>query len=247
MMEMNGNNGRNGRNGRRYGNAGNNLIGLALVAVGLIVVGNVMNWWNISLFFRGWWTLFIIIPCAHNIRRDGFRSGSGFGLVLGILLLLSQWNWFSFGLGIRLLLPIALIVYGLKVVLGGSRRNKSAEFGTIPDGYVEERDAEELFGSRADAADMNSSWEEFSGTNVSAIFGGSDLNLKSAVIVDDVTINATAVFGGIDIVLPDDVNVKMSSTSLFGGTDNHVKRPSVPEWPTVYIKATAVFGGIDVW
>ncbi|MDE7298883.1 MAG: cell wall-active antibiotics response protein [Lachnospiraceae bacterium] len=228
------------------GNAGSNLLGLVLVAVGLIVVGNVLDWWDVSLFFRGWWTLFIIVPCARNVRRDGFRSGSGFGLVLGILLLCSQWNIFSFGRGVRLVLPVVLIIYGLKVVLGGARFSVKEDM-RIPEGYVEEESADGIFADRVNGnvrADF--SQEEFMGTSVSAVFGGSDLNLKSAVIIEDVTINATAIFGGVNIFLPDDVNVRVSSTSLFGGTDNHVKRPAVPEWPTVYIKATAIFGGIDI-
>ena len=44
------------RNGRATGNAGN-LMGILLIVAGVVIAGNVMNWWNISLFFRGWWTL----------------------------------------------------------------------------------------------------------------------------------------------------------------------------------------------
>ena len=50
------------------------------------------------------------------------------------------------------------------------------------------------------------------------------LYLRSAIIVEDVTIDATAIFGGIEIYLPDDVNVKLTSTALFGASDNGVKR-----------------------
>ena len=68
------------RNGRATGNAGN-LMGILLIVAGVVIAGNVMNWWNISLFFRGWWTLFIIIPCAGNVRRYGMRTGWGAGLI----------------------------------------------------------------------------------------------------------------------------------------------------------------------
>lgn len=37
------------RNGRATGNAGN-LMGILLIVAGVVIAGNVMNWWNISLF-----------------------------------------------------------------------------------------------------------------------------------------------------------------------------------------------------
>ena len=35
------------RNGRATGNAGN-LMGILLIVAGVVIAGNVMNWWNIS-------------------------------------------------------------------------------------------------------------------------------------------------------------------------------------------------------
>ena len=231
------------------------LAGIALVVVGMIIAGNALGWWSVSLFFRGWWTLFIIIPCALRMKKDGFHSGAGFGLILGFLLLLSQWHIFSFGgaisLIIKLAIPVLLILYGLKIVTQGksfsSNHNSGYKnFGMsgagMTEGYVQEENYNAIFGSR----EADFSQEEFHGTSTCAVFGGTDLNLRNAVIIDDVIINATAIFGGVDIFLPQDVNVRVASTAIFGGTDNQIKRPEMPEWPTVYIKATAIFGGIDI-
>ena len=93
------------------------LWGIVFVALGVAIAGNVLGWWNFSIFFRGWWTLFIIIPCAQSVMRKGFRNGAGLGLIFGILLLMSQWRLFSFGWIIKLAIPGLLIYYGLKVVL----------------------------------------------------------------------------------------------------------------------------------
>lgn len=231
------------------------LVGIALVVVGMIIAGNALSWWSINPFFKGWWTLFIIVPCALRIKKEGFHSGAGFGLIFGLLLLFSQWRFFSFGgaisLIIKLAIPVLLILYGLKIVTG---KNFSSGYNSgyrgfgadgsdpMAEGYVQEGNYNAVFGSK----EADFSQEEFHGTSTCAIFGGTDLNLRNAVIIDDVTINATAIFGGVDIFLPQDVNVRVASTAVFGGTDNHIKRPEMPEWPTVYIKATAVFGGIDI-
>lgn len=229
-----------GRNGKASGTAGN-LMGILLIVVGVIIAGNVLDWWDISIFFRGWWTLFIIVPCAGNVRRYGFRTGWGAGLVVGILLLLSQWSLFSFGWAMKLALPVLLILYGLYVLGNGARFNRVA-----PDSIHGEHGKNSSYNAIFSGKETSFPGEEFFGANVNAIFGGVEFDLRSAIIVEDVTIDATALFGGIDMYLPDDVNVKVTSTALFGAAENEVKRAEVPEWPTVYIRATSIFGGVDI-
>ena len=56
-------------------------------------------------------------------------------------------------------------------------------------------------------------------------------------------IDATAIFGGIDILVPENVIVKVQSTALFGGVKS---KHEGKEGFVVYVKGTAVFGGIEV-
>lgn len=218
-----------------------NLMGIVLIVLGIIIAGNVLDWWHVSIFFRGWWTLFIIVPCAGNVMRYGLHNTWGVGLVVGIMLLLSQWHIFSIGGMVKLAIPVLLILYGLRVMGTGVRfRRETAEH--IPEGYADKIHCNAFFSGN----NVNPSGEEFFGSNSTALFGGVELDLRASVIVEDVTIDATAIFGGIDIYLPADVNVKVVSTGIFGGTDNHIKRPVVTEWPTVYIRATAIFGGVEI-
>ena len=43
------------------------LWGTALIAVGGIIALNAFGITDIELFFDGWWTLFIIVPCLVRI------------------------------------------------------------------------------------------------------------------------------------------------------------------------------------
>ena len=38
----------------------------------------------IDIFFDGWWTLFIIIPCFIGLFNDRDRTGNLIGLVVGV-------------------------------------------------------------------------------------------------------------------------------------------------------------------
>lgn len=46
--------------------------------------------------------------------------------------------------------------------------------------------------------------------------------------------------------MPDDINIKLISTNIFGGVDNKVKREVNPKFKTIYINATNIFGGTDI-
>ena len=51
--------------------------------------------------------------------------------------------------------------------------------------------------------------------------------------------------GGIDIILPKNVNVKSNAVGIFGGVEN--KNYTVPgAEATVYITGAAIFGGVDI-
>ena len=65
-------------------------------------------------------------------------------------------------------------------------------------------------------------------------------------VKEDVVINATSVFGGIDIFAPDDVKVKIKSNSIFGGVSNKKDTDVTDKSKTIYINATCIFGGVEV-
>ena len=59
-------------------------------------------------------------------------------------------------------------------------------------------------------------------------------------------INACAVFGGIKILVPSHVDVKVSSTPIFGGVSNTSRKNKSNGKVTVYINATCIFGGVEI-
>ena len=88
--------------------------------------------------------------------------------------------------------------------------------------------------------------EIFKGAELTAVFGGIKLDLRNAVFESDTAINACCIFGGADILLPDNVNIKVNSNSLFGGIDNKKHQNSKDNVHTVYLNGTCIFGGVDV-
>ena len=64
------------------------LWGIVFIVLGLIIAGNVLGITNIRIFFNGWWTLFIIIPCFIGLFKNNRRTGNIIGLIIEVALLL---------------------------------------------------------------------------------------------------------------------------------------------------------------
>lgn len=219
------------------------LWGVVLIIIGVIFALNAFDITNISIFFDGWWTLFIIVPCAIGLFTDKDKTGSIIGLLIGVFLLLCTRGILSFELLWKLALPAIIIIIGVKMIFGGIFNSKSNEvLNKIKENGGSLKSTSAIFAGQ----DINFNGEVFEGAEFNAIFGGIKCDLRNAVITDDCVINACSIFGGIDIFLPDNVNVKVNSNSIFGGISDKYRRNSQNNAVTVYINGTCMFGGVDL-
>ena len=65
------------------------LWGIVLVALGVIFALNAFDIIKVDMFFDGWWTLFIIVPCVIGVVSGNDKTGNLVGLFIGVLLLLN--------------------------------------------------------------------------------------------------------------------------------------------------------------
>jgi len=219
------------------------LWGIVLIAAGVLFALNAFEITDIDIFFDGWWTLFIIIPCSIGMFTEKDKTGNIIGFLIGVFLLLCCQDILGFDMLWKLAVPAIIIIIGIKMISGGLFGGKSAEINKKikeSGGFI--RSTTAVFSG----PDVNLNGEKFDGAELNAVFGGIKYNLMNAVIEKDCVINATAVFGGIDIFLPPDVNVKTSSTSLFGGISDKRKETASESAVTVYVKGMCLFGGVDI-
>jgi hypothetical protein len=83
-----------------------------------------------------------------------------------------------------------------------------------------------------------------------AFWGGTDIDLRSARFAEKhMTITAVAIMGGIQITVPDDINVDVTGIGLMGGfiLDDKSGAPAAPATaPTVKVNGLAFWGGVVV-
>ena len=219
------------------------LWGVAFIVAGVIFALNAFGVTDIELFFDGWWTLFIIIPCLIGLFSDREKIGNIIGLAVGVFLLLCCQNVLDFDMLWKIAAPAIIVIIGVKLIFGavfGDKATKMLESSKQSGENIKTGCA--TFSGQT----LNYDGERFSGAELTAVFGGVKCDLRNAIIEKDCAINATAIFGGIDIFVPDYVNVKINSNSIFGGVSEKNHRPQNPNAVTVYINATCMFGGVDI-
>ncbi len=95
--------------------------------------------------------------------------------------------------------------------------------------------------------DRRGRWRVRRHTQAFAMFGGVDLDLREAVFdAPEVEISGLLCFGGMDIKVPEGVEIRDQTVAIFGGTDTKKVDPPAPGAPVLVLKGTVVFGGIDV-
>ena len=102
----------------------NILWGLVFIIVGLILGLNAFGITNINIFFSGWWTLFIIVPCFIGLFRETEKTGNIIGLVIGICLLLCCQDVINFDMLWKLLIPTVLVIVGISFIFKDSINSK---------------------------------------------------------------------------------------------------------------------------
>ena len=147
----------------------------------------------------------------------------------------------------KLIFGIVIIALGVYVIFRSSGGKFQHKFGGTSDQINKDFiDDIAVFGGGTKVLTSNS----FKGGNITAIFGGSEIDLTACKLAEgNNVLNITAIFGGSTIIVPRDWNVLLNVTPLFGGFSNKIRREPnlvIDQSKTLIIKGIAVFGGGEI-
>lgn len=218
------------------------LWGLALITLGSIFAINALGIAEINIFFDGWWTLFIIVPSLMGLFDRKDRGGAFIGLIIGVVLLLAARGLITYRLIAQLFVPFILIVIGFNIIWSSIFERKIKE--KVSSNKDDLDNIVSVFSDEYRVVD-----KKFNGAVVDTVFGHAMLDLRKAKIDKEATIKISTIFGGVDILVPKDVFIKVKSNKIFGGVEKQVydePKEHKKDEKTIYIDATAVFGGVKI-
>ena len=206
--------------------------GLIFVAVGIIFAGNALNIWYIDIFFPGWWTLFLIIPGLISMVRYGFNWGSGILVTIGLVLLFDALDIIDDGVIWKLIFPLVLVAVGISIIASffrtGTKKGIKSEEYSKSKSYKYDSTQYPRYTAILGGGDYKNNTEDLKGVVAEAILGGLSIDLRDAKITEDIVLELTAVLGGIDIFIPDNVRVEIiSGVPVLGGFEHKINRNAI--------------------
>nr|WP_190021047.1 DUF1707 domain-containing protein [Streptomyces hiroshimensis] len=80
-----------------------------------------------------------------------------------------------------------------------------------------------------------------------AFWGGGEIDLREARFEDDeIVIRCFAVMGGVQVIVPPDLDVHVGGIGIMGGFDDKASGPGTPGSPRVRVTGFAFWGGVGV-
>lgn len=215
------------------------LWGIAIIAVGILWGLNKSNIIDFTIFFPGWWTLFIIVPSVIGLFKDRDKTASAIFLVIGLFLLINA-NFDLKPIKV-LILPTIVVLIGIYIIVKNIKNNKEQpqfEQAIVNPNYQE---YSATFAEQKYVFD-----QQFLGGKFSAIFGSINIDLSRAYIQSGTLIDARANFGGVEITVPQNIRVVIKSHGFFGGTSDKSNKNLPFDAPTLYVDSSCLFGGVNI-
>ncbi len=222
--------------------------GVALLLFGIIWLLEITDVINIS--FEGWWTVFIIVPCLIGFFSFKDKAMSLIGIGTGVLLLLATRNiiaWNDFWKYMICMIAIiwgCVLVFSRKLFVNGCTPDKQTikELKHVNQDGRTIRQISTRFGKQL----FEFSSQRFEGATVQTCFGFVGLDLRNADILDGAVIDIDCSFGGMEIRVDNNINVKQAIDASFGGVECNERLFSPENSKTLYIKGKCAFGGIEI-
>ena len=219
------------------------VFGLVVVAVGVVLLLGNLGIAEARYYLKYWPAALIALGAAKLL---GARSLPATVAALAWILVgawILGWNlgllqtnvWWV----LRTYWPVFLVIFGLSMVWGTIRRRQSA--GERLDSRNDVRALALLGGVK-----WTSSAPDFQGGEITAVMGGAHLDLRRATLRGEAVLDLFAMWGGVELVVPETWSIDLRGTPLLGGFEDKTRQPVEANAPRLIIRGVALMGGVEV-
>jgi predicted membrane protein len=214
------------------------VLGVFIIAIGVLFTLDNLGIVHAERYLRFWPVAVVVVgvlKLAH--ARDSGGTFGGFLIVAaGVWLLLEQtalvrvsfWD----------LWPMLLVFFGAYLVWQGAT-------GRQHRGTLGSADTISAFALLGGVARGNNS-RNFRGGEITVFMAGCEIDLRHAAIDGDATIDVFAMWGGIEIRVPEDWTVISRVTPVLGGLDDKTRPPQGLSTHRLTVRGMAIMGGIEI-
>lgn len=212
-----------------------NFAGLVAIIVGSSLLLNSLNIITVTNIFADYWPLLIVLAGILVIIND-VRSWAvaGFLVALGGLFQLRELDivevepW-------TVIWPLIIIFVGISLLFGRSYTGKRVS-------KSERDDVTAILGG----TDIVNHSKHFKQSAATAIMGGTKIDLREATFDKDALIEVFSFWGGIEIIVPDNIVIRNQVNNIMAGTEVKVQQKVDKNAPVLTIAGTLIMAGVSV-
>ena len=215
------------------------MFGLLIILVGVVFTLDNLNIAHAEDYLRYWPAGLIAIGLA-KLWQDRREQGSSIGGV--IFTLVGTWLLFD-TLGYVEANPIdfwplLLVFIGTVIVWQGIRGRRQRSGASTND----------TINAVAILSGVNrgSNSTSFKGGELTAFMGGCEIDLRNAEINGEAAIDVFAMWGGIEIRVPENWTVIGRVTPLMGGFEDHTRAPQAASAHRLIVRGMVIMGGVEI-
>jgi hypothetical protein len=217
------------------------VVGLAIMTAGFVLALDSLGLVDGSVILRFWPLALVAIGIVKWLAPPRQLSAGIVWILAGFALLLVTIGRMSF-VGVWAML---LFFAGANIAYRALRPPVRRCDAISPGGF----DTVAVFGGckTGPVAAPGATQTEFKGGSAMAVFGGCEIDLRHATLPDGgaAVIDVFAMFGGIEIKVPDDWLVVNRGNAFLGGFENKA-RPLPGSQKRLVVTGTAIMGGVEV-
>jgi len=221
-------------------------IGISVIVFGLLAALDNLGFVHEGFFLKLWPVVLVVIGFTRIGRNEPEKGLSGYVFLLaGIFLLVNNFARHSL---METIWPLFIVALGIVIVTKALRKNR----GVPPDLAAQDSflSGTAIFGGTK----RRPSTQEFKGGEMTAIFGGFELDLRNVALEgNQVRVDVFILFGGGEIRVPHGWGVTMKATSIAGAFEDKTLHLPAPDGlsepgvrPNLVITGLALFGGLSV-
>lgn len=263
------------QNRNRYRGHGGLVGGVILAGIGVVLLLQNLGIPGFDDLERYWPMILIVVGIAKAASSMGMggRIWGGGVFAAGVIFLLSNFGiirpdmWRFLWPGVLILIGLAMLARSIdrQTYTGEGSATAATAAKTMADDIKNRiiSDSGRARGSGSPgSANHLSEWAVFGGTRrrvdsqdfqggeAFACFSGVELDLRKAASTrDEIIIEANAIFGGIELRVPETWNITVRGSGIFGGyEDETLDTRVVPDakQPHLIVNGFAVFGGVTI-
>src|SRR5262245_32340600 len=214
------------------------VMGVVIVVIGLLFTLENLGYVDTEEYLRFWPVALIVVGLLQLWQRGGCRLLSGTIFTFAGVWLLLQ------GMGIVTvslwsLWPMLLVFAGASMVWrgmygGGSDRAIGDSHSTVSAMAV------------LSGVNRGNSSKTFRGGDLTAVLGGCQIDLRQAAIEGEAVIDVFAMWGGIEIKVPENWSVSGRVTPILGGYEDKSRPPRDATTQRLVVRGMVIMGGVEI-